>query len=375
MHSVLANFIESSSEPILEEAIAFARSLAGGADLDVTELRDHIPQILTAIVADLRTEQTRAEEIEKSEGRAPQPAGGPQTAAATHALHRAQSGYSISGLVSEYRALRASVLRLLADAPGDAAPDLAEVTRFNEAIDEAIAESVAYYADEVERWRNVFLGVLGHELRNPLNAIVLSSELIARMSSGTAIAPLADRLRKNGLHMGKLLDKLLMYNRAQLGVGIHVETSDVDLADEIRQEVEVLKTSLPDARIVLNAPESVPGHVDGARMREVVSNLVINAHKYGTPGSEISVDLRETENATELAVSNYGRPLKPEDIDRLFDPLRRAAISRDTAAEQASLGLGLFIVRQIAQAHGGTVAAGSAEGRTTFSVHLPHGSA
>lgn len=373
MDSELANFIEQSLEPILEEAVKFARSVTGGADLDVVELRDHIPQILEAIIADLRTEQTRAEGVEKSKGQAPEEPRQHPTAAATHALTRARSGYSISGLVSEYRALRSSVLRLWGEARGPQPVHVADVTRFNEAIDQAIAESVAYYADEVERWRDVFLGVLGHELRNPLNAIVMSSELIARMSVDTPIAPVAAQLRNSGMHMGKLLNKLLVYNRAQFGIGIHVETADVDLAEEARQEVELLKAALPGARIEFCSPGHVHGRFDAARLREVVSNLVVNARKYGSPDTEIRVVVRDFGARVELEVSNDGKAIEPGAIERMFDPLRRGATARDGDSERVSLGLGLFIVKQIAEAHGGTIRAASDEGKTTFTLDLPKG--
>ena len=166
MDSGLADFIELHGDAIVEQAIAFARTVEVGKPLDVVELRDHLPDIIEKIVADLRTSQTRAQEIEKSEGRAQTPLGQARSAAATHALHRAHSGYSVSDLVSEYRALRASVLRLWADRAHEASARPEEITRFNEAIDEAIAESVCYYAEEVERWRNIFLGVLSHALRS-----------------------------------------------------------------------------------------------------------------------------------------------------------------------------------------------------------------
>ncbi|MFC3816940.1 two-component sensor histidine kinase, partial [Lysobacter sp. GCM10012299] len=182
MNSGLADFIEHHAETIIEHAITFAKTVEVGTPLDDAALRDHLPEIVEAIVVDLRTPQTRAEEIEKSEGRALVPIGRPRSAAGTHALHRAHSGYSISNLVSEYRALRASVLRLWAEAPDREVASAEEVTRFNEAIDEAIAESVSHYADEVERWRNIFLGVLGHDLRSPLSAIVMSSQMIARVA-------------------------------------------------------------------------------------------------------------------------------------------------------------------------------------------------
>src|SRR6478609_2303592 len=117
MNSGLADFIERHSETIIEHAITFAKTVDVATPMDDAALRDHLPDIVQAIVADLRTPQTRAEEIEKSEGRALSHIGQPRSAAGTHALHRAHSGYSISNLVSEYRALRASVLRLWSAEP------------------------------------------------------------------------------------------------------------------------------------------------------------------------------------------------------------------------------------------------------------------
>ena len=143
MDSVLADFIERHADAIVEQAMVFAKSVPLATPLDDAALRDHLPDIVEAIIADLRTPQTRAEEIEKSEGRWVAAAGTPRSAAGTHALFRAHSGFNISELVSEYRALRAAFLRLWADSPHQAS-SADEMTRFNEAIDEAIAESVSH---------------------------------------------------------------------------------------------------------------------------------------------------------------------------------------------------------------------------------------
>lgn len=370
MDSKLADFIERNTDLIVAAAVEFARSLEVGAPLTESTLRDHLPEIVNAIVLDLRTPQTRAEEIEKSEGRAPVVAGRARSAAGTHAVHRAHSGYSVSNIVSEYRALRASVLRLWADAPERvAAPD--DITRFNEAIDEALAESVSHFSAEVERWRNIFLGVLGHDLRSPLNAIVMTSEMIARMAVDAPIAAAAQRLIRSGARMGELLDKLLVYNRAQLGGGFRIEKADVDLALACREEIEMLQSAMPGARILFDAPSSLRGMFDGGRIRETLGNLVVNAAKYGTPGGHIRVDLRDDGSGVEVVVVNFGPPIAPEMFDVMFEPLRRGNTTGGES-DQTSLGLGLFIVSQIAQAHGGTVRGESADGKTTFRLHLPH---
>ena len=369
MESGLADFIEHNFDAIITEAIGFAKSVEVGLSLDADELRDHLPEIVQAVISDLRPPHTRAQEIAKSQGHAPLEAGAPRSAAGTHALHRAHSGYSVSNLVSEYRALRASVLRFWAQDPRSvAAPQ--EVTRFNEAIDEAIAESVSHYSAEVERWRSIFLGVLGHDLRSPLSAIVMTSELISRMAVDAPIAGAAQRLIRSGERMRELLDNLLAYNRAQMGIGFEVEKAQVDLVRACRDEVEMLQTSLPGSRILFDAPPALVGCFDAGRIREALANLVVNASKYGTRGGQIHIDLRDEGDTAEVAVSNVGEPVARETFDLMFEPLRRGGVSGGEA-ERASLGLGLFVVKQIAQAHGGTIRGESAGGKTIFTLRLP----
>ena len=146
----LAEFIADNMESILTEWEVFAASLfPAGADMTSLALRDHAPHILEAVVKDITTAQTREAQAEKSKGRAPRVLGSPETAAQTHAVLRAQTGFDINQLVAEYRALRASVLRLWIDAcPLDEASGK-EIVRFNEAIDQAIAESVGDFHAQV----------------------------------------------------------------------------------------------------------------------------------------------------------------------------------------------------------------------------------
>jgi signal transduction histidine kinase len=170
----LADFIDTRLREIMVDWEAFAATrLPASSKMDALALRDHAPQILKAISADLRTLQTAAEQQSKSHGLTPVSVGAPQTAAEVHGMLRAQSGFSLIQLASEYRALRASVLRLWAAVNGseELANVAEDVMRFNEAVDQAIAESVAFYSQEVDRSRQLFLGILGHDPRNPLNAM------------------------------------------------------------------------------------------------------------------------------------------------------------------------------------------------------------
>lgn len=370
MHSGLADFIEAHAESIVEQAITFARSEEMGHAMTEEDLRDHLPEIVQTIVADMRTPQTRAQSIRKSEGRAPVNADLPRSAAGTHAVHRAHSGFSVSSLVAEYRAMRSAVLRMWAES-ADPVIRNEEITRFNEAIDEAIAESVSHYADEVDRWRNIFLGVLGHDLRSPLTAIMVASEVIAGMTADAPLAKVAERLVSSGERMRVLLDKLLAYNRAQMGIGLEIEREETDLAQACREEIEELQGAMPGARISLQAPETVSGRFDARSVCEALTNLVVNAYKYGSAKQGIQVELRDHADAVQLSVANHGDTIPHETLQLLFEPLRRGGVAEDGAMERASLGLGLFIVSQIAEAHGGDITAESAEGRTTFTMQLP----
>jgi len=372
VYSGLANFIQTHAEAIIEQAVSFARREQMGHTMTEEDLRDHLPEILQTIVADLRTSQTRAESVEKSEGRAPVEPDLLRSPAGTHAVHRAHSGFSIDSLVAEYRAMRSAVLRMWAESP-DPVIRNDEITRFNEAIDEAVAESVRHYSQEVDRWRNIFLGVLGHDLRSPLTAIMVASEVIARMAVDAPLANVAQRLVNSGERMRELLDKLLVYNRAQMGIGLEVEREDADLAQACREEIEQLQEAMPHARIHLDAPTSARGWFDVRSVCEALTNLVVNAHKYGSPGAEIQVELRDQGEGIELSVANQGDTIPAETLHLLFEPLRRGGVVQDGAMERASLGLGLFIVSQIAEAHGGGMRAESANGRTIFTMHLPKG--
>jgi signal transduction histidine kinase len=176
----LAEFIRHHMEAILTEWEAFAATLlptTGG--MTSLALRDHAQQILEAVARDLSTAQTREAQSEKSKGRAPEVAGAPETAAQTHAVLRVRSGFDINQLVAEYRALRASVLRLWMDPSPLEKSGIEDMIRFNEAIDQAIAESVGHFHRTVERYRNLLLGMLGHDMRSPLNSIQVTAAYLA----------------------------------------------------------------------------------------------------------------------------------------------------------------------------------------------------
>lgn len=367
----LAEFIRQNSETILTAWEAFAVTLLpAAAGMSALALRDHAPQILAAVAKDLDTPQTREQQSEKSKGWAPRIEGAPETAAQTHAIIRAQGGFDIMQLVGEYRALRASVLRLWMDAGPLERTGVDDIVRFNEAIDQAVAESVGHFHGQVERARNLLLGMLGHDMRSPLSTILTTASYLAALNAGDQVSTAAARLIRSGASMQALLDDLVDFNRTKLGLGINVVPSDLDLAACVADEVEQLRGAHPDRRLVLATSGDCRGHWDGLRVQQSLRNLVSNAIKYGLPGAPVRVALRGSRSEVCLEVTNSGPPIEPAALGGIFDPLRRGDESRD-GDDRSSLGLGLFIVREIAHAHGGEVEVHTGSGENSFVVRLP----
>jgi signal transduction histidine kinase len=361
----IATFLENARDPILEAAIAFARTIPALKDTQEQVLRDHLPQLLTTISADLRSPQSRTESITKSHGHAPPSSS--ETSAQTHGLMRARRGISIDELVAEFRALRSSVLRLWGEAHLPAPDALDDITRFNEAIDQAVAESVQFYAQEREHWRQIFLGVLGHDLRGPLNSIALTVEVM-RMD---AVAPPAQTalLSRGVKRLTSLLDSLLEYNRANIGAGMPLQRAPVELSKACAEELELLRAAHPGADIDFEVHGDTEGDFDASRVREALGNLVSNAIKHGDPAERVTVRIEGNGSSIRVSVENRGE-IPADDIEMLFEPLRQ----RDThsaKSERTHLGLGLFIVRQIARAHGGETVGACTAGRVRFTIELP----
>lgn len=366
----LADFIEANADAIASTAEAFARTQApSGVHLDAEALRDHLPEILEAVILDLRSFQSSEQQRMKSEGRSV-PLDGPNTAAQNHGRLRAKSGFNVDQMVAEYRALRASVLRLWSEEHALSDLTFDELMRFNEAIDQAVAESVAHFTAEAEMWRQLFLGVLGHDLRGPLDVIVMTAQIMSMMASDTPFTEQTDRLIRSGKRMSVLLDDLLDYSRTSLGVGMLITRTDRDLAMAVKEEIDLLRTRLPGVTIEFESSGMTEGCYDASKIRIALANLVINAAKYGKAQGAIYVKLEGNGDEARLTVENDGAPLTAMALNSLFDPLRRGP-EKAAQGEERSLGLGLFIVREIAKAHGGHVRAKSTDCSTTFTVTFP----
>ena len=371
----LAEFILANREPILGEWEEFARTCApAGGSMDVTALRDHANQMLTVIAADLATRQSAREQAEKSKGQSDD--SGSRTAAAEHGAGRARSGFTVEQMVAEYRALRASVIRLwMKDHAALDPRDIDDLTRFNEAIDQSLAESVHQFSSSVDHAKETFLAILGHDMRTPLGAI--SSSAMFMLQEGQlddSQRTLASRIVGSAKRTMGMVGDLLDFTRSRLGGGIPVARQPVELDKVVQDVVNELSAMHPDCPIIVRSAAPQAGRWDAARLSQALGNLIGNAVQHGESATPVTVDIGEDSEGALVRVHNAGTAIPPEELDGIFNPMKPRATPRppSRSGPTGSLGLGLYIAEQIVSAHGGhiSVTSSSAAG-TTFTVHLP----
>lgn len=367
----LAEFIRSNLESLLQQWEEFAATLLPAAQgMGALALRDHAAQMLEAVAADLGTSQSRQQQALKSRGLATVVPGASETAAQVHAVLRARCGFDINQLVAEYRALRASVLRAWIDDGPETGTEMEDMIRFNEAIDQAIAESVGHFHGQVERNRNLMLGMLGHDMRSPLATIRTTASHLAALNAGSEVSMAAARIVRSGASMQALLDDLVDFNRTRLGLGIKIATSELDLSACMIDEVEQFRGAHPGRQIALAINGDCRGRWDERRLQQSLRNLLSNAIRYGAPDAPVQIELTGEPESVRLEVRNRGALPESVELRELFDPLKRGP-AEEYANDRASLGLGLFIVQEVARAHGGEVEVQSSAGDTTFAMRLP----
>ena len=377
----LADFIQANCDLILAEWVDFAKTCGPAArKMDSAGLSDHALEMLQHIISDLRTPQTDAEQEDKSKGNADAEDNGeePDTAAEVHGAGRAGSGFTVAEMAAEYRALRASVIRLWTQANGTlTGADLDDLMRFNEAIDQSLAESIMRYTEDVVRSKEMFLAILGHDLRTPLGAVITSSQFM--LDSGDLEEPnltLATRIVRSSRRMNRMVGDLLDFTRSQLGSGVPVTREAMDLAEATRHAVEEIEAAHPNRSLTLDISGDLHGNWDCARISQVLANLLGNAVQHGSPDAPITVTARGEATEALVTVRNSGAPIQAADLPCLFDPFKRLrpgdTPANPSSSPSGSLGLGLYIAERIVTAHGGLIDVTSNEHTgTTFTVHLP----
>jgi len=374
-HLRLADFIRLNVEPIVVEWTNFAQTRTPASDsMTKLALRDHIEEILNFVADDLESLQTKQEQIEKSHGLGPDDGPVMQSAAEVHAALRLTDGFDIDQMVSEYRALRASVVKQwIAHNQVLAATDLEDLTRFNEAIDQAVTESVAHYTKSINLSRNLFLGVLGHDLRNPIGAATMAArQMVKRGGTDPKQMLLASQIVTTTERATQILNEIFDVTLAAFGTDIPVVKARMDMGQLGLQLVEESRTVSNGRAIEISIVGKTEGQWDKARIGQVLSNLIGNALQYSPEHSVVHVTVAGQENDVLISVHNDGDPIPSGKIKVIFEAFTRGAHGDGAPGRAASLGLGLYITKKIVLAHQGEISVVStAEAGTTFIVRLP----
>ena len=356
-----STYILDNLDAIVREWETFARTLLPSANsMSGLALRDHSREILIAIAKDMETAQSQAERAAKSKTLPAIDA--PETIAAAHGALRQLAGFDLAQVVSEFRAMRASVLALWrgVEPEGGLAPAIDEIARFNEAIDQALAESIQRYSSDVA----MFLAVVGHELRTPLWTIQGSSEVLARSNAPEITKQNATRrIWRASKMMAHLVTDLLEFTRTRLGHGTPIERSDCNMTKACRDAVETVRSIHPKQRFEQQISGDLHIQADCPRVQQVLSNLLNNAVHHGDPRSSVVLSAVSEDDAVVVKIINFGMPIPPDALESIFEPMIQApaALIEPKKHQFTSMGLGLHIVREIVRGHDGTVTVQSAE--------------
>lgn len=375
----LPDFIRANVEPIADKWEEFARSLGSVTDgMSIAELRDHVRGILAFLAEDI--EKRRWQSHRGGNEAVPVETSSDNKSPGIHGALRQEDGFSIDQMVSEFRALRSNIIEMWENGLTESSiEDLRDLARFNESIDQALTESIAHFSQRLEESRNLFLGMLGHDLRNPLGAIRMSAELALLLGNKSERQPLLiSQIVSSADRAAEIVSYLLDLTSAQNGTGLSIDKKHMDMAKVTLMHVEEMRILHPEQAFQLNTLGDTEGEWDAARIGQVLSNLLGNAVQYGDKSQPISVTVTGGKDSVSLAVHNHGIPIQSEAVGHIFNSMTRGdAKPQDTIApnshvKTSNLGLGLYITKEIVTAHGGTIGVVSKLGEgTTFTAVFP----
>jgi len=220
----------------------------------------------------------------------------------------------------------------------------------------------------VAEFRERLIGIVGHDLRNPLNTMLMASGLLlAHGALGDADSRLVSRIVNSGERMARMINQLLEFTRARLGGGFPLMLARTDLGDICRNIVDELRLSA-SAEIRLDVAGDLTGTWDADRLAEVVSNLTANAIDHAAAGTTVAIDVHADGIAVVAAITNHGVCIPEDELPVIFEVFRSGD---GTARTAGHLGLGLYISSEVVRSHGGTLSVRSSDGTTTFTMRLP----
>jgi signal transduction histidine kinase len=324
------------------------------ATLTPSALVDHLPEFIDGLAAWIDGEVTDAMR-------------GFQRLVEGHALQRQTAGIDLEALTAEYATLRRVTLEILVEHASPA--ELASaIVRLADGLDRAIREAVHSYATQRDHVRERFIAILAHDLRDPLTAIMMSATLLADMTLGEKQAQLVERITRGSRRIERMIDDVLDFARGRLDGGIPIVPVQRPMDEICTAVVEEARAGAPGIAIQLETTGDLRGFWDPDRVAQALGNLLANARVYGQGEIVVRAWERDDHHAVLTSVTNPGPPIPAEVLARIFDPYARSP----EVSRRGGLGLGLYIVEQIARAHGGWCrATSSVERGTTFTIEWP----
>jgi len=390
----LTEFLSANREGILQNFETFAHThTEAGRSMDVAALRDHSAELLKGIASDLEAPQSARARDRKSKGDAPAISTRLSRAAEKHGADRAADDFSLSETVSEFRALRASVLRLWM-ASGEIEmdeEDFMDLVRFDEAIDQMLAESADRYSTELARLqqertreqervtekvrqaKSDFLQIVSHELRTPLHAISGYNALLEMGVYGAvpdAQRTILERMRFAEKHLLGIIEGILDLQRSSDETPLEVHEMPVAEAVDGLSTLVAPIAEKHGVDFTLDV-EGGDGSVwaNSAKLRQVLLNLITNALECTPRGGRVWVDHVDTAEGACFRVHDTGPGIPDDKLEAIFEPFVQLDMS--LTRERGGIGLGLAISQQLARRMGGRITATSEVGKgSTFTVVL-----
>ena len=368
----LAAFIRSDEDAIVAAWEEFAQTyLPAAAHMDRVALRDHIVGLLRFIADDLETPQTERERSEKAKGQGPKGGGADDSAAETHADLRFTGGFDTVEMVSEFRALRASVTKLWRaawDEPEDIIPDL---LRFNESIDQVMTESLSRYTEKLNYAGTLFVGTLVNDFRDSLTTVSDSAQALADGRLDQQQTRLVSRIEASTANVDLMVSDLIDAVRIRIGEGLPIKLAPMDIGAAVKDAAKEFGAAHPDRKITVESADNLEGKWDRTRIRQILSILIDSAMQHGSKTAGIAVAAKAGDREVILSVHSEG-VIPPDSIATVFDPLIRGKDKKVAKSGATRLSLGLFIAKGLVNAHGGKIDVVSNEKQgTIFTAQLP----
>lgn len=378
-HNRLASLLLEQKEALLrrwEERVLADPEVPEANRLTKPELRDDIPLFLEDLAAKMKMYGAPAAPNESMTGEIAGRKLGADGTATAHAKQRFAQRYATSAALRELSHFRAVVVELCFREAIVLEHDTAQL--LHAALDGAMARA----ATEIERHahralreevavRERFLAILTHDLRSPINAIYMATQMLLQQEPTDGQASFLRRVARSAQSAERMIEDMLDLAKARLGGGIALNVEHASIRSVCRRAIDEAQLVHP-GRVLTFAPHGdSTGQFDPGRLQQIVANLLANAIAYSPAGSRVGIRTHENvPNHVVIEVHNDGRPIPPEEIDLLFEPFKRG---KEFATSRRGLGLGLFIARELAVAHRGTLdVASSVEEGTIFTVTLPH---